>query len=218
MLRKVKLYGQLAKFIGKRVLKADVSSAGEAIRFLVTNWPEVEHHMMNQQYRVEIDGSDIALDEVHHPAGTADIKIIPVVGGAGGRNGRMILIGAALIGASFLFPGAGMFGTYGTGAIGGGTAAAGAGTATATAGAAWAITAGTMISAVGASMILSGVAGMLTPTPGVPDSTDDPQNSFSFSGVQNSARAGIPVPICYGEVITGSVTISAEIDVTQVAT
>ncbi len=213
MLRKVKLYGQLAKFIGKRVLKADVSSAGEAIRFLVTNWPEVEHHMMNQQYRVEIDGSDITLDEVHHPVGTADIKIIPVVGGAGGRNTRMILIGAALIGASFFFPGAGMFGTQAIGATGSaglaasGWTAAGIGT-----------TIGTMVSAVGASMILYGVAGMLTPTPGVPDSNDDPQNSFSFSGIQNSARAGIPVPICYGEVITGSVTISAEIDVTQVAT
>ena len=187
MLRKVKLYGQLAKFIGKRVLKADVSSAGEAIRFLVANWPEVEHHMMNQQYRVEIDGSDIALDEVHHPVGTADIKIIPVVGGAGGRNGRMILIGAALIGASFFFPGAGMFGTTAIGGTGA-TSATGYVAGSGLAASGWTAagigtTIGTMVSAVGASMILYGVAGMLTPTPAVPDSTDDPQNSFSFRQV-----------------------------------
>jgi predicted phage tail protein len=41
MLRKIKLYGKLAKFIGHRVLEADVASAAEAVRFLLANWPEV---------------------------------------------------------------------------------------------------------------------------------------------------------------------------------
>ena len=212
MLRKVKLYGQLAKFIGKRVLKADIATAGEAIRFLLANWPEVERHMMDQHYRVEIDGTDIELDELHHPIGAADIKIIPVVGGAGGKNTRMILIGAALIGASFLFPGAGMFGTHG--AISVGATGTGAATGFSTAGVLTAV--GNITSAVGASMILYGVAGMLTPTPSVPTSQEDPTNSFSFSGIQQSDRAGVAVPICYGEVLTGSVVISAEIDVDQV--
>jgi predicted phage tail protein len=40
MLRKIKLYGKLAKFIGHRVLEADVASAAEAVRFLLANWPE----------------------------------------------------------------------------------------------------------------------------------------------------------------------------------
>jgi len=40
MLREIRLYGALAKFIGKRVLRADVASAAEAVRFLVTNWPQ----------------------------------------------------------------------------------------------------------------------------------------------------------------------------------
>ena len=42
MLRKIKLYGKLAKFIGHRVLEADVATAAEAVRFLLANWPEVE--------------------------------------------------------------------------------------------------------------------------------------------------------------------------------
>jgi predicted phage tail protein len=40
MLRKIKLYGKLAKFIGHRVLEADVATAAEAVRFLLANWPE----------------------------------------------------------------------------------------------------------------------------------------------------------------------------------
>ena len=49
-------------------------------------------------------------EEIHHPIGQEDIHIVPVISGAGRGTGR-ILLGAALIGASFLFPGAGMFGT-----------------------------------------------------------------------------------------------------------
>ena len=46
--------------------------------------------------------------------------LFPVISGAGGRSpfGR-ILLGAALIGASFLFPGAGMFGKAGAELTGG---------------------------------------------------------------------------------------------------
>ena len=40
--------------------------------------------------------------------------------------------------------------------------------------------------------------------------------SFSFSGTQNTSRAGTPVPIVYGEIITGSVVISGAIDTQQV--
>jgi predicted phage tail protein len=41
----------------------------------------------------------------------------------------------------------------------------------------------------------------------------DPQESYSFSGIQNTSRQGIPVPVVYGETIVGSVVISAGIDV-----
>ena len=46
-------------------------------------------------------------------------------------------------------------------------------------------------------------------------SEQDPQLSFSFSGTQNTSRAGTPVPIVYGEIITGSVVISGAIDTQQ---
>ncbi len=75
MLRKIKLYGALAKFVGHRVLEADVATAAEAVRFLVTNWPELEAHMAQQYYRVHTAGEDLALDDIHNPMGR-EIEII----------------------------------------------------------------------------------------------------------------------------------------------
>jgi predicted phage tail protein len=206
MLRKIKLYGRLAKFIGKRVLHADVATAAEAVRFLVANWPEVEKHMADQYYRVSIGTYDLNEDELHDPAGQQIIKIMPVVVGAGGATGK-ILLGIGLIAASFLLPGAGAFGTlsiFGVSAAQGGAVLAGIGTA---------------MSLVGASLILGGVAQLLSPVPKTNTGTDseqDPRKSYSFSGVQNVSRSGTPVPIVYGETLVGSVVISAGIDTVQV--
>ena len=68
------------------------------------------------------------------------------------------------------------------------------------------------------SDVLSGVSDMLFPLPEPQkfNSEEDPQLSFNFSGVQNTSRAGTPVPIVYGEIFTGSVVISAAIDTNQV--
>ena len=193
MLRKIKLYGKLAKFVGHRILEADVATAAEAVRFLVANWPELERHMADQHYRVSIGTYDLDLDEIHDPAGRQDIKIVPVTAGAG-ATGR-IIAGIALIALASLVT----FGTVG------GIFAAGALNAA--------------VFGVGASLVLGGVAQLLTPTPKIPtgpDTQNDPRKSYSFSGIQNTSRAGTPVPIVYGETIVGSVVISAGIDTVQV--
>lgn len=196
MLRKIKLYGKLAKFIGKRVLHADVASAAEAVRFLVANWPEVERHMSDQHYRVSVGSYDLKADELHNPAGQQEIKIIPVVAGAG-TVGKIIL-GVALIALSFA-AGAGFFGAAIAKNLG-------------------AIAIG---KAIGVSLVLGGVAQLLTPVPRIQQGSDteqDPRKSFSFSGIQQTSRQGVPVPIVYGETLVGSVVISAGIDTVQVTT
>ena len=190
MLRKIKLYGKLAKFVGHRILEADVATAAEAVRFLVANWPELERHMADQHYRVSVGTYDLDLDELHDPAGQQEIKIVPVMAGAG-ATGR-IIAGIALVAFSLLLPGVGA-------AIGGALM--------------------TKIGLIGGALILGGVAQLLTPTPRIPtgpDTQNDPRKSYSFSGVQNTSRQGVPVPIIYGETIVGSVTISAGIDTVQV--
>ena len=70
---------------------------------------------------------------------------------------------------------------------------------------------------VGSMLVLSGVAGLLAPVPEVPSNEQDPRRSFSFSGIQNTSRAGVAVNVIYGsEVLVGSVVISAAIDTVQV--
>ena len=203
MLRKIKLYGPLAKFLGKRVLKADVSNAAEAVQFLVVNWPELERHMHDQYYRVELAGTDLHLDELHYPAGADDIKIIPCVAGAGGGWGKVVL-GAALIGMAFATGGASL--AYNSLALANPAVTGLAFTSI------WAKAAVYL----GAALVLGGVSDLLTPTPKTPEFEEDVQNSFYFSGIVNSARPGTPVPVCYGEVLTGSTTISSSVDVNQV--
>tara|TARA_Y100000401_G_C8250861_1_gene188074 strand:+ start:50 stop:676 length:627 start_codon:yes stop_codon:yes gene_type:complete len=206
MLRKVKMYGELADFVGYKELEAIVRNPAEAVRFLVSNFPKLESYMANRYYQVLVDDKEIDKEELHNPTGVSDIHIVPVISGSGGSPFGRILLGAALIGASFLFPGAGMFGTYGIG-----------GAAAGTAGTALTLTKiGTAVSAVGAGLILSGVSEMLFPLPKPEMPEDDPRVSFSFSGVQNTSRAGTAHPIVYGEVMTGSVVISAGIDTDQV--
>ena len=40
---------------------------------------------------------------------------------------------------------------------------------------------------------------------------------MTFSGIQNTNRAGVAVPVVYGETLVGSVVISAGIDIVQVS-
>lgn len=199
MLREIRVYGRLAKFLGRRVFKAEVASAAEAVRFLLANFPQLEKHMADQHYRVSVGQYDISADELHDPAGQQQIKIVPVLAGAG-AVGR-IIAGVALVALAFISFGAGAFAGLGAaGAFG-----------------------STVLFSVGASLVLGGVAQLLTPVPQViaPGSSGnetqkDPRKSYSFSGIQNTSRQGLPVPIVYGETLVGSVVISASIDTVQV--
>ena len=198
MLRKIKLYGRLKDFIGLSVLEAEVNNAGEAIRFLLANWPELTNHMANQYYQVDVGATSIPVEELSYPAGSDDIKIIPVVGG-GGNVGRIIL-GAVLIGAAIIAAPAtgGMSLKFGM-----------AGFSTVSGAFSFAALAGN----IGIALVLSGVAGLLAPVPEVPENEADPENSFSFNGVQQTSRSGTAIPVIYGEVITGSVVVSAKVDI-----
>lgn len=196
MLRKIKLYGSLAKFIGKRVLTADVATAAEAVRMLVANFPGIEQHMAEQYYRVTVGTYDLGLDEIHDPAGQQDIKIMPVVAGAGG-GALKIAIGVALIAGAF-FTGGATIGLLGLAAP---------------------IAVSTVLAGVGFSLLLGGVSQLLTPVPQVPqgpDTVNDPRKTFNFSGIQQTSRQGIPVPCVYGMTLVGSVVISAGTDTVQV--
>jgi len=197
MLRKVKLYGELADFIGHKQLDAVINSTADAISFLIHNFPKLEAHMADRYYQVLVGDYDIDETEIHDPIGQSDISIVPVITGAGGGVGKTLL-GAALIGLAF--------------ATGGTTLAFSAS----------GFTGGIGISAIagnlGIGLTLIGVSELLFPLPKPQEfnNEEDPRISFNFSGVQNTSRAGTSHPIVYGEIVTGSVVISAGIDTNQV--
>ena len=203
MLRKLKLYGELAKFVGHKEFEIKVDSLAKAVSFLVNNFPQVEKYMNPKYYQVKVGNYAVNEEEIHHPIGQEDIHIVPVISGAGSGTGKFLL-GAALIAGAFFVPVA-------AGKIG---LAAG-------------FKAGTLANVgllsksmlyLGASLAIQGVTEMLFPIPKPKEfkSEQDPQLSFSFSGTQNTSRAGTPVPIVYGEIVTGSVVISGAIDTQQV--
>jgi len=200
MLRKIKLYGELAKFVGHKEFEVKAETVGKAVSFLIHNFPEIEAYMSPKKYQVKVGDYDIDEKEIHHPVGGQDIHFIPVISGAGRGLGKF-LVGAVLIGIAIAAPGA----VFGAGGLGFGAAGGGFSLAA-------------TLGNIGIGLMLTGVSEMLFPLPKPPDfsSEEDPQLSFSFSGVQNTSRAGTPVPIVYGEIFTGSVVISAAIDTNQV--
>ena len=203
MLRKVKLYGELAEFVGHKEFKIQVDSLAKAVSFLVNNFPQVEKYMNPQYYQVKVGNYAVNQEEIHHPIGQEDIHIVPVISGAGRGFGK-VLLGAALIAGAFFVPvAAGNIGLA-AGIKAGSLAKVG-------------FLSKTML-LVGANLALTGVSEMLFPMPKPKEfkSEQDPQLSFSFSGTQNTSRAGTPVPIVYGEIVTGSVVISGAIDTQQV--
>jgi predicted phage tail protein len=202
MLRKIRVYGKLAKFLGQRTFEAAVDSAAEAVRFLVVNFPGLERHMADQHYRVSVGTYDLGEDELADPVGQQIIKIVPVLAGAGRGVGK-IVAGVALIAGAF-FTGGATIGLLGLAAP---------------------LAVSTALAGIGISLALSGVSELLTPTPTLsgPGSATattaneaDPRESFNFNGIQNTARAGTPLPIVYGEVITGSVIGSIGVDTARV--
>jgi predicted phage tail protein len=149
--------------------------------------------------------------------------LTPVITGSGGGGVGQVLAGVGLVAAAiFLGPAAGGFLGLGAGIFSGATAAA----------------ASTAIGAIGTSLVLGGVAQMLSPQPTVPTiggfngpgrmssadatSTDGPQSvvrgsngrqSYLFSGAANTVGVGATIPVVYGEVIAGSHLLSARVEI-----
>ena len=74
-------------------------------------------------------------------------------------------------------------------------------------------------------MIIDGVTQMISPqqqnTASAASNMDqtDPAalaSNYSFTGLTNVSRAGVPINLVYGEILVGSITISNGVDTVQV--
>tara|TARA_R100000353_G_scaffold28803_1_gene24032 strand:- start:841 stop:1599 length:759 start_codon:yes stop_codon:yes gene_type:complete len=245
-LKKIRVYGKLRKFLGSSYFEAAVSSPAEAVRFLLCNYPEVEEHMCKQYYKIKMNNNDITLDFLSMkgkgdiqiiPVATGSGPLFAIVGSVVSAGVAVVSTAATavtsvaggILSAANTAAGAAI-GTVATVA----NTAAGAVVSTAGAIAAEVGTSGvigSIATAVVTDVAVEGITSLIAPTPEIapPVEVVDPipqndvvvpdqraQNSFGFSAITNISRAGVAVPIIYGEVFTGSVVISAGIDTVQI--
>ena len=219
----VKVYGALRKYLGQCRFQFEADTPAQAIKALCVNFPGLDKWLLDSEqngvsYRVSIGKEKIASDDLTPlvmPWSERQVfSITPVIAGAGGI-GAKIGIGIGLIAISFLLPGAGIFGT--TSIFG--VSAAGATGAGVVAGGAFATALGSAFSAMGASLILGGIAQAISPSQTYSSAERGKDaarfESFTFSGITNTAQQGLPVPICYGSAYIGSAVISSGLDVDQ---
>ena len=194
-LKKIKVYGKLRQFLGRSYFMAAVKSPQQAMSFLTANFEGVQKHMNDQIYKIKMGGRVIT-EEYLTMSGQGDIQIIPVATGA-----VPVVVGIVAT------AGAGAAGA----AVGGLLGSALVGTIVTAA-----------LTTVGTSMIIGGVTDLLAPQNPVPGTSSvsniDPniRGSYSFSGIQNVSSSGVPIPIIYGLVFSGSIIISSGTDNTQI--
>ena len=194
MFKKIKVYGTLRKFLGQSEFKVDLNTPREAISFLKCNFKGIEEHMARQHYTIQC-GKKVITKDLLNLNTEEDIRIIPIVHG----NFFPILLGAgALFGSSAIAAttfGSTVLGTLLTSAL----------------------------TSIGTSMVIDGVTSMLSPqqnnmSPTGQDALDPAAlaSNYSFTGLTNISRAGIPVNLVYGEIVVGSIVVSNGVDTVQV--
>ena len=191
-LKKIKVYGKLRQFLGKSYFMAAVKSPQQAMSFLIANFEGIQKHMNDQIYKIKMGGR-VVTEEYLSMSGQGDIQIIPIAVGARGALKIVLGVGAVVLGAGVPLLGL---------TIGSAVAP--------------------VLTTVGTSMLIGGVTDLLSPQNPVPTTSSvsdiDPaiRGSYSFSGIQNVSSSGVPIPIIYGLVFSGSIIISSGTDSTQV--
>lgn len=193
---RVKFYGDLKRFEPNEPIALEVSSFKELMSGLLSQIQGLSQHLRKGYYKVRIGKRYLSEEQIKtNPTMTlADdctVHFTPVVAGAGkNMNVMNIVIGVVLIAASW----------YAGGAAGWGYLGAQAGA--------------TMAFTMGASMVLSGVMGLLTKPPSMDTkfSDSDKQQSTSFSNIRNLTPQGRAIPLLYGKMMTSLILISQGID------
>ena len=200
-LKKIKVYGKLRQFLGKSYFEAAVRSPQQAMSFLMANFEGLQKHMNDQMYKIKMGGNAITEDYLSM-SGQGDIQIIPIATGSAFFVPIILGAGAVAAGSAIGSATAGILGTKILGTTIG-------------------TIVGTGLTTIGTSMIIDGVVDMIAPqkTPQFASSVSslDPsiRGSYSFSGIQNVSSSGVPIPIIYGLVFSGSILISSGTDTAQ---
>lgn len=193
-MRDVFLHGALGKKYGRH-FRLNVETAGEAVRALCTNFPEMLQDFRDGTWQVvrgKTGKNAVSLDEGQIAVlglGDKALHFIPRTGGGKRAGALKLIIGVALVAVSF------------------GTAAF---LAQPIAGIMGATTWGNALGTIGLSMALAGASALLTPQSQGDNAND---SSFLMNGPVGSTRQGTPVPVVYGELIVPGTLISGGLDI-----
>lgn len=186
----VRFYGSLKQFGSD--FRLDCKTPAEVIHALTSQIPKLRQFIQQGLFTVRV-GRDY-FDNRYLEKGLSQklkddavVHFTPTLKGSkrGGLFG--VITGVALIATAFVL------GPLGFSVIG--------------ANAAW------MVGGVGASMLLGGVAQMLTKMPSMSTGKDaDKKQSTSFSNLSNMAAQGRPMPLAYGRIRVGSLIISQGVE------
>lgn len=186
----VRFYGSLKQFGSD--FRLDCKTPAEVIHALTSQIPKLRQFIQQGLFTVRV-GLDY-FDNRYLEKGLSQklkddstVHFTPTLKGSkrGGLFG--VITGVALI------AGALALGPLGFGVIG--------------ANAAW------MVGGLGASMLLGGVAQMLTKMPSMSTGKDaEKKQSTSFSNLSNMAAQGRPMPLAYGRIRVGSLIISQGVE------
>ena len=186
----VRFYGSLKQFGSE--FKLDCKTPSEVIQALTSQIPKLRQFIQQGLFTVRV-GRDY-FDNRYLEKGLSQklkddstVHFTPTLKGSkrGGLFG--VITGVALIASAFAL------GPLGFSVIG--------------ANAAW------MVGGLGASMLLGGVAQMLTKIPSMSTGKDaEKKQSTSFSNLSNMAAQGRPMPLAYGLIRVGSLIISQGVE------
>lgn len=186
----VRFYGTLKQF--GTTFKLEVQNTAEALRALTSQIPHLRQFIQQGLFTVRIaqqyiDNRYLEKGLYYTLKENDVIHITPVLKGAkrGGVFG--VIAGVAMIATALVLS------PLVLGAVAASTA--------------W------TIGAVGASLLLGGVAQMLTKQPNMPSvSEKEKKNSTAFSNLSNMASQGKVMPLAYGQIRTGSMIISQGVE------
>lgn len=189
MLHDVYLYGALGEKYGRKHT-FDITNAPQAARALAANFKEFFGDFKDGLYQVIIgkdreSGTSIDKDTLDYQIGKG--KSVHIIPVIKGSGGNAAGVIKTVVGVVLIV--VGVF-----------------------TGQAWVVQ-------IGIALTLNGVATLLTPIPKVPNyderESPDRRASFIFNGATNRAAEGSAIPLVYGQMRTGSVIVSAGIQVEQ---
>ena len=190
-MRKVKLYGELAKKFGREFM-LEVESVAEAVRALSANFPGFEKelmtaHLRGVEYVVRADKRAVSEMELNNSLAPQEtIRIAPIAVGRKKGGVFQTIFGAILIVVGVVLSANGQ-------------------------------TWGKYLIQAGVALVAGGIIQMLIPVPKTDDPSESPENKPStyFDGAVNTLAQGHPVPLGYGKLMVGSAVISAGLTVEE---